>query len=385
MPLVSVPIAGPSHVLRSVNADVERTINFYVETTAPGTGKVPAYLIGTPGLRVWQTLPDAPIRGTFQQDDRAFVVAGASFFEVSNIGPSATFYGTVVQDANMATMASNGSAGHQVAITSGGQFYIFDLNANTLTHVVTGVEPVTMCEFMDGYFLVNKTDSRTFAFSALEDGTSWDPLDVNERSEASDNIIAMVRNHREIWLLGSQTSEVWFNQGDPLTPFAPIQGVFVEQGCSAPFSVQRIDNTILWVGLNVDGAGIVWRANGYTPQRVSTYAVERALEQTGFEDNDNGLTLMRGWCYQEDGHLFYVLVLPDASLPGDKERTSWAYDISTGAWCERARWDSTHCVWIPHVAQTHMFAFNRHLVGDRFSGAIYTQSLSFFDETIVSP
>ena len=83
---------------------------------------------------------------------------------------------------------------------------------------------------------MNKTDSRTFAFSDLEDGTVWAALDVNERSEASDNIVAMVRSHREIWLLGSQTSEVWFDQGDPLNPFAPIQGVFVEQGCAAPYS-----------------------------------------------------------------------------------------------------------------------------------------------------
>lgn len=378
-------LVGPSNTLRSVNADVERTVNFYPEGTAPGTGKVPSYLIGTPGIHPWQVLSDKPIRGNFEQDGRAFVVAGTSFFEVSNTGPSATFYGAVATDANLATMASNGSAGHQVAITSGGLFYIFDLIANTLTLVTTGVEPVTMVEFMDGYFLVNKTDSRTFAFSALEDGTSWDPLDVDERSEASDNIVAMMRSHRELWILGSQTSEVWFDQGDVLNPFAPIQGVFVEQGCAAPFSVQRIDNTLFWVGLNVDGAGVVWRANGYTPQRISDNAVERALEQVGFEDNDNGLTLLRAWCYQEDGHLFYVLVLPDASLPGDKERTCWAYDVSTGLWCERAIWDSTHCTWLPQVQQTHMFAFNRHLVGDRFSGAIYTQSLAYFDEQIVAP
>lgn len=376
---------GPSNVLRSPNADVERTINLYLEQPSPGLGKSPMYLLGTPGLHIWQQLNDSPVRALFQQDGRAWAVAGATFYEVSNTGPSATIYGTVTQDDQMATMASNGSAGHQLAVTSGGVFYIFDLIANTLTTITTGLEPVGQVAFMDGYFIVNKTDTRTFGWSALEDGTSWDPLDVAERSEGSDNIIALTRNHREIWLHGSKTSEVWFDQGDNFDPFAPIQGVFIEQGCSAPYSVAQLDNTLFWVGQNVDGAGVVWRANGYTPQRVSTHAVEKAIEQAGFEGGDNGLLLSRAWGYQEDGHLFYVLVLPSATLPGDSpERTSWVYDVATGLWHERATWDSTHCLWLPHRAQCHMFAFNRHLVGDRLTGAIYTQSLAIFDEELAA-
>ncbi len=365
----ALALVGPTNTLLSPNADVEETINFYVEATAPGTGKVPAYLVGTPGLAKWLVLADSPVRGEFEQDGRAFVVAGTSFFEIFT-NQTATFYGSVASDANLATFASNGSAGHQLAITSGGLFYIFDLIANTLTVETTGVEPVTMVEFMDGYFLVNKTDSRTFAFSALEDGTSWDPLDVDERSEASDNIVAMVRSHRELWFLGSQTTEVWYDQGDALNPFAPIQGVFIEQGAVAAFPVQRIDNSINWVGVNSDGSGVVWKANGYTPQRLSDHAVELAMQMYGFAG-------ARAWVYQEDGHLFYVLLLPDAPW-------AFVYDVSSGLWCKRATWDSTHCVWLPPRAQCHAFAFGLHLVGDRLTGAIYQQSLSIFTEELVN-
>ncbi len=392
MPLVAIPgFVGPSNVLRSVNADVERTINLYPENTEPGLGKVPAYLVGTPGLTPWLILNDNPVRGLFSQDDLSVAVGGSSFYAVTNVGPTATFYGSVATNPDdpgePASFASNGTAGNQVLITSGGSGYVFDSFANTLTLIADPdfATYAEMCAFMDGYGLSMKKNSRFFQWSALENMTDWDGLDVAERSIGSDNIVAMVRNHRELWLFGSQTSEVWYDQGDPLSPFAPIQGVFIEQGCSAPFSVQRLDNTLLWVGKNVDGAGVVWRANGYTPQRISTHAVERALEQTGFEDNDNGLTLIRSWGYQEDGHLFYGLVLPDVALSRDKERTTWVYDVATGSWCERATWDPAHGMWLPHVVNNHMFAFNRHLVGDRFSGAIYTQSLSLFTEQLVSP
>lgn len=362
-------LVGPTHPLLSPNADVEETINFYIEATAPGTGKVPAYLIGTPGLSKWLVLPDSPVRGLFQQDGRAFAVAGGTFFELFST-QTATLYGSVTLDANLATFASNGSAGHQLAITSGGNFYIFDLLANTLTLVTTGLEPVTSVEFMDGYFLVNKTDSREFGWSALEDGTTWDALDVAERSEASDNIIAMIRSHRELWIIGSLTSEVWYNQDDALNPFAPIQGVFIEQGCVAAFTAQRIDNSLMWVGLNADGSGMVWKANGYTPQRLSDHAVELGMQTYGFAG-------ARAWVYQEDGHLFYVLVLPDAPW-------AFVYDVASGSWHKRATWDATHCVWLPPRGQCQAFAFTTHLVGDRTSGAIYEQALSIFTEERVS-
>src|SRR5215469_18794550 len=114
-----------------------------------------------------------------------------------------------------------------------------------------------MGEFMDGYFLVLINNSRAFQISALEDGTSWDPLDVGERSEGSDNVQAMKRNHREIWFMGTKTTEVWYDSGDPDFPFAPIQGVFIEQGCAGSgFTLQRLDNTLIWCGLNEDGQGV---------------------------------------------------------------------------------------------------------------------------------
>jgi hypothetical protein len=363
---------GPTNRLRSPNADVEDTINFYLEQTTPGLGKSPVYLMGTPGLNVAFVLPDSPVRALFSQDGRAFAVAGTSFFELSFVGPLLTsqFYGTVASDPNLATIVSNGSAGHQLMITSGGLVYIFDLLANTLTLVTTGLEPVTMGEFMDGYFLLNMTNSRRFGWSNLEDGTTWDPLDIAERSIASDNIVAMIRSHKEIWILGSKTSEVWIDTGDALNPFEPIQGVQVEQGCDSAYTAQRIDNSTMWKGQNSDGYGVWWKANGYTPERVSTHAVEQAMQTFGGAND-------RAWVYQEDGHLFVVVVMPNCDR-------SYVYDVAVGQWHCRARWDSTHCVWVPHVAQCHCLFNQQHLVGDRFSGAIYQQSLEFFEEQIVT-
>ncbi len=362
---------GPSNVLSVPMADVERTINFFTEHGQPGNSKTPAYLRGTPGIVPFVACGDTPIRGLFSQDDRCFAVAGARFVELDADG-LLTDYGAVVDDGLPASMASNGSAGSQVLIISGGFGYIFDLDLNTLGTALPADFPANakMCAFMDGYFLVLIADTRRFQISGLEDGTAWDGLDVAERSEGSDNIVSMIRNHREIWFLGSQTSEVWYDNGDVLFPFAPIQGVFVETGSAAPFSAVRADNTIVWLDRDERGHGIVRKANGYIAERISTYAVEKALQSSG------DLSVAVGFAEQGQGHLFYWLYVPDLT-------TTWVYDVAEGLWHERALWNSTDCVWEPHVATTYCFAFGKQLVGDRQSDTVYELTLTAYHDQVV--
>jgi len=370
---VEIPgFVGPSNVLSAPLADVERTINLFTERTAPGTAKSPVYLRGTPGVRRRSTCGDSPLRGLFHQDGRAFAVAGEAFIELFENG-SVTNYGAVADDGLPASFASNGSAGNQVLVTSGGFGYIFDLGTNTLTAALPADFPadVVMCAFMDGYFLVLIRDTRRFQISALEDGTSWDALDVAERSEGSDNVVSMLRNHREIWFLGSQTSEVWYDNGDPLFPFAPIQGVFVETGSAAAFGAVRASETIVWLDRDERGAAVVQRANGYTPERVSTYAVEKALQAA----TDANLRLAVAFAEQTQGHLFYWLYVP--GLP-----TTWVLDVVEGLWHERALWNSTACVWEPHIASCHCVAWGAHLVGDRLGEWVYTLALEYYDDEL---
>jgi hypothetical protein len=45
--------------------------------------------------------------------------------------------------------------------------------------------------------------------------------------------------HREAWLIGTQTTEVWYNAGNAQFSFAELPGVFIEHGCVAPYSIAR--------------------------------------------------------------------------------------------------------------------------------------------------
>lgn len=366
-----VGFVGPSNEQVSKTLDCEWTRNLILQPVVPGTGRAQDALVNRPGLTPFANAVGATaIRAAFAQNGRAWVIASSTFQEVfldGSLGPGFT----VADDGLPASMCSNGSAGNQIFITSGGLGYIYDTTTDTLTQITDPnfLLPAGRGEFFEGYFVNYKGDfSRSFQISALEDGLTWSGLDIFERQIASDSILTIIRSHRELWILGLQTSEVWYNSGNASTAIQPIQGVFIEHGAQAPYAVSRADNTLFWLGVDTEGYGVVWRADGYTPKRISTHALERVLQGVD-------LTAAVSWVCQLEGHYYYVLIVPTLE-------TSWVYDLSRDRWIEWAHWDSTNLEWLPFRGWNHMLFGFSHLVGDRLTGTIYRFTPSVYTDEL---
>ena len=366
---------GPSNINRSVNVDVERTVNLVWEAPSGGTPKVPASLYGRPGVHALISAGDGPIRALFAQDGRAWAISGNQLYELF-ASQTVTLRGTVAQDANPATICSNGGAdgsgGHQLFIVSGGHGYIFDLVANTLTQITaTGFPfPAFQGAFIDGYFVVLKGQSNQFNLSNLNDGLLWDALDVAEIEQWPGNIVSLVTSHNEIWPFSATKVNPWYDSAATF-PFQPVLGASMEYGALAPWSVARIDNTLFWVSQNENGGPMVVRADGYSPKRVSTHAIETLLQRLPRVDDAIAFTC------QMDGHLWYILYLPEND-------THLVYDVASGQWSEWAQWDDRAMVWIPFQGRCHCWAYGKHLVGDRKSGVIYDLSFDYYADTAVA-
>jgi hypothetical protein len=358
---------GGSAQKRSTDAGAEMTRNWMRQLPDSRYGR--PWMTNTPGLTRFLIAPVARrgARGLFSEDGRAFAGIGSGFYELFEDG-SALLRGLIANTNGFGrpiTISSNGlHGGAQLFITASGRRYIYDLDADTLTLITVGDLPgdVVMGAYLDGYFLV-LCDDGTFAISGLNDGTSWSALDQARRSTASDQTLAIITDHREAWLFGEKTTEPWYNSGNNDFPLEPSQSSFITQGIYAPFTAVMFDNSPMWVGGDGNGAGIVYRAQGYTPIRVSNHALEARLRDS------TQLARSRAWTYQEDGHSFYVLQVPDLD-------TTPVYDVTTNEWHERAHWNPTQLRWERYVGNCHCFAFGKHLVGDRQSGMIYEQSIT---------
>jgi hypothetical protein len=199
----------------------------------------------------------------------------------------------------------------------------------------------------------------------LLDGTSVDPLDFASAEGSPDGLVGLIVDHREAWLFGTDSVEVWYDSGAADFPLQRIQGAFNEIGCVAAFSIAKLDNGLFWLGTDARGQGIVYRANGYTGVRVSTHAIEYAIAQYG------NISDAVAYTYQQEGHAFYVLTFPSANA-------TWVYDVATQAWHERAGWNTALGQFTRHRSNCQCNFGGNIIVGDYENGNIYTLSLSVY-------
>lgn len=359
-------LIGSSYTMRSKAIDVQRTMNLFPELIESGMGKSKPEryaLHGTPGLELFATLGLGPIRGMFVSDEdggRMIVVSDDTLYNVSSAGV-ATSLGTVEDVPDPASIAYNGT---QYLIISGTSAYI--LEGSTLTEITDSDFPdASQVVFMDGYFIVIQRNSQNFRISDLYDGTAWNALDFSTVEASPDQLVSIFADHSDLWLFGADKTEVFENSGDADFPFTRIPGAIVEQGCLAPFSVAKVGQSLMWLGSNFRGAGTVWASQGYTAQRVSTHAVEFAIQ--GYTSPEDAVA----YSYQEEGHEFYVLTFVT-------DNATWVYDITTGLWHERGYWNPPS--FEAHRGKWHVYAFGKHLVGDHSNGKIYESSLDTYDD-----
>lgn len=384
---------GPTYSSQSVIADCQRCMNWYPEAIESGQGKSQMALYPTPGSALFAAIAK-PVRGCLKVNagpagEIAFFVGGGNLYKLSAAGV-VTNIGPVGNDFLPVSMATNGSAGNQLCICSAGQIYIYNLSAlkpcgsiglapNTLSGTMGGLQGfASKVVFCDGYFVVTLANTNKFQVSALEDGTSWNPLSIQQVSVFPENIGGMTTAYRQLWLFGVDGhAQVYYNSGaNAFTPFDVIGagGVgYMEEGIDAPNSLVVLDNAPFWIGGNVNGAGMAWRANGYTPLRISNHAIEAAWATYPQKSSD-----AVGYSYRDQGHTFWVLRFPSAN---NGFGATWVYDTATQMWHERGYWSQQGPTgYSAHLSTCHCFAFNKHLVGDWNSGNIYAMEIGTYQD-----
>ncbi len=345
---VPIPFAAQAYQLSAVQFAAQRCVNLYPEIGPPGS-KTPIMLQSTPGLTTYATVGEGPIRGLIKMQEFVFVVSGDRLYRIDVNGAQRELGS--LPGRSIVKLATNGEQILLLTGTSTEDGWIAttdDLTRITDEDFLGGSD----VDFIDGYFILSRPESNEFYISALYNGLEYDPLDFARAEGAPDNIVGLVVDHREIWLIGEKTTEVWYNAGNADFPFERASGTFIERGTAARDSISQIDNTIMWVGDD----RIVYRADGYSPVRVSTHAIEQRLNEV------IGASDLISFGYSQDGHAHYVLKKP--------EEWTFVYDVATQLWHERCSCDRDF-----YKVSTYVAAFDRLLVGDDTEGIIY-----FFDQ-----
>ncbi len=368
--MTRIALTQGAYEARSIIADAQKSVNLYTEKN-PSDSPFPVTLYPTPGLSLLTT---APVVGETRQEYTAsngnfYTVIGANVYTVSTayvwtlLGTLTTNSGFVsIKDNTLACVIVDGTANARV----------INLADNTFGNMsATNFFAADCVDYVDTYLLFNRkgTNQWFFTFSnatyaMLVGGTGFDPLDIAAKTGGNDNIIGLKVMHREIWLIGATTSEVWFDAGATDFAFQAMPGAFVEHGCQAVGSIAKYDLALYWLGQDNFGNSIVFEGAQYRVKRVSTHPIEREIAT--YSDKASAI----GFTYLQEGHIFYVLTFPQSNV-------TWVYDVSEENWHKRCWSDSEGNL---NRWRANCFApFNNQLVvGDFQNGNLYALDLDYY-------
>lgn len=361
------PLVGGSYTSRSLNLDAQRTINFYPVLGESGTAKTIKALFGTPGKRLLVDLAGVGgIRGAYRPTiGDSIVVQGSAVYRVA-LDWTVTLVGTL--DA-ATTPVSIDDDGRIAVIVTGERGFTLDLASNVLTEIT---DPAfygsNFVYYNKTAFVFNRPGTAQFYLAYSDDtGLTFDALDFATATTNAEAIVRPIVNHEELFLFKQTVTELWRATGGPDFLFSRDTNASIEKGCQAAHSVVALDNTVYWLGGDADGDGVVWKMNGYTPQRVSHDGVEFAIQ------NYTTTSDAVGYTYQQEGETFYVLNFPSANA-------TWAYGVKAGEWHERAYLSPVSGTLQRDRAVCHMHFAGEHVVGDWENGKLYALDLDYFTD-----
>lgn len=375
-----IPLLGGMYEARSVVASAQRCVNLYPEKNAQDA-PFPITCQLTPGLTQLVAPTGSPSRC-------AFVASNGRLYEVVGNQVYYTLFNWVRlpigQVSSLTTPVSMADNGLVVLIVDGtANGYCIDLATNdfaTVTGQAGAFYGGDRVDFVDTFFVLNRPGTNQW-YASLSNVTfdnligvitpdttaaAFDPLDIAAKTGNADPIAGVIVMHREPWLIGTETTEVWYDAGNAQFSFAELPGVFIEHGCVAMYSICKQDLSVYWLSQDRQGNKIVLTGNQYAARRISTHAIEQQLNSYDFVSDAIGFT------YQQLGHTFYVLTLPSANA-------TWVYDVAEGLWHERT-WTDDNGLENRIRASTCAAAYGIVVVGDWETGALYQWDLDAFTD-----
>jgi len=314
---------------------------FTLSTTSGGSGVV--------------TTAGTPTGLTYAVGNTTLTVTAAT----GTLYPGQTIQGANVAATTIITALATGTGGLGTYTINNPQYLASQaMYALNFTQIPTTDGPFTgggTVDIVDNYFVYNRPSTQQWAASDVLSPITR-ALSFASKDGAPDNLVSLIVDHREVYLLGERSSEVWVDAGTTPFAFQRIPGTSTQHGIAAQFTMARLGNSFAYVSRNDRGQGQVVMMNGYTPQRISTHAVENSIKDQPIED-------AIAWSYQLEGHEFYVVTFPSVDL-------TWSYDTTTGMW-NKWLWVDNENVYHRHRGNCAALFQGLVLVGDWENGKVY--------------
>ena len=368
-----IPFSLVDSNLNFPQSAAQRTINWYAESI----GKKQVVLRRTPGLKLFGVITGLNGgRGVYtmiSDKERQFAVRGNKFMEWNTATSAYVSRGTLLTLQGLCQFTNNTT---QVMIVDGTYGYGYDVNTTEFRRLdVVGGSVVNPWPGVTGQSGAIYSALRCLSFepgtgrfwcSNQDDVFNWSGTAGAEAESFPDPIVGIASLGQIIFLLGSNSYEVWIDQGFQDFPYRRVQAGS-NIGCSATSSIVTFGGSVYWLGGSAEGKGIVYKSSGYQALPISDTRTDEIISEI------SDISDATGFIYQEQGHVFYRLSFGVGDL-------TLAYDITTDLWaqCEYRNPVSGLASRRPEIAQC--VYQGKNLVQDFRNGNVYEMSRKFYTD-----
>lgn len=322
---------------RSSAAGMQHVSNMYVEQVEhEQRTKVVVY--GGPGRALFSTIGGNP-RAQIRASEGNYSVNGTQLYSVASDGTSVAL--GEIEGANLCDLSYNGN---QIDIVADNKTYSLDVPTQILTEVLDpAFEQACSVASLASHSVYAVKGTGRFRWR-LTNATSFSGLDFATAEAESDQLVAIRKDGNTLVLGGTESTEWWYPTGSSgAEAFAKVSTAAAGIGWVSRDTGVDVDDAPTWVGRSGKAGGVsVYRAQGFSPKKISTPEIDLMLERVA---KAGGLTTLNAFPYQQAGHLFYVLNYPgEWTLAWDVLTNQWAYRKS-GSWSmgslPMGGWDAT--------------------------------------------
>lgn len=345
---MEVVFGTQSYQSRSLPLDNQRLVNCFLETQVQGAkSQVP--LFGAPGLTAWTTLPTYPVRGMWNFRGVLYAVGGDTLYRINRSGGFKKL-GDGISGTQVVSMSDNGQ---QCIVVNGVGGYIVDINGDYQQIQNPNFFSASTVLFFDNYFVFDRKGTNQFFLSGLLDGLSYNGLDFASAEAQPGFLVAVAQNLQLLFLFCQNHIEMWYDAGAASFPFQRYAGGVITFGTESPHTIIQQDGALFFLGID----RVFYRLQGNVPIRLTTHAIEHAIQQYG--------DISDAFCFTFtlEGHKMICLTFP--SVPH-----TWVYDLSTKMWHERESWDVNSKSLGRWRGNCACEIYDKILIGDAYDGTI---------------
>lgn len=343
--MVAIPFPVSHFPGQRTSEGAGRLYNCYAEPMGEG-GRARAVLHRSPGLTNFGTTTRSGFRGAIEVGGVQYVAFSGKLEKLTSAGGVSVNVGNLNGTKKGFFARNNAVTPDKVFVDPDGNIAVFTPSSVTNAWPDPDLPAVNSVTPIDGYLVFTTGDGKAFATDL--NSTAVSALSFGTAESKPDGLVRGVTWGGRLYLFGTQTTEIWNDQG--LTPFPFAKADVMPVGIAGPYCVTGQEDNFtkgLFIVANDNTVQII---TGNSPSKISPPDLDGLIEAVADK------TTIEMCSYISRGHAFVQISSPT---------WTWVYNVNNQKWHERP----SYLISRSRITQS-FYSFDKWLCGDTETGNI---------------